>query len=78
MSTIQFRMTRQLQVHGSTILPQPFLSLMVVRHHLVYLIPERLVVVHEMNVTKFVHHDVIDDGWRGHHALPMEGKVAFW
>ncbi len=66
-----------LQIHGRTILLQPFLSLMVVRHHLVHLVPERLGVVHAVNVTEFVHHDVVDDRWRSHHALPMKGEVAF-
>ena len=67
--------------HGShiqprSILPQPLLPLAVVGHHLVDFVPEGVGVVAVVEVAELVDDDVVDDGERGHHALPVEGEVA--
>jgi len=63
-------------VQPRPMLAQPFFPLAVVRHHLVDLVPERVGVVAVTEVAEFVGDDVVDDGLRSQHALPMEGDVA--
>src|SRR5688572_24695040 len=68
--------SRSSNMQPSTESPEPFLALGVVRENLVDLIPERAGVVAVMEMTQLVDDDVIDDGWRRHHALPMEAKPS--
>ncbi|WP_245654628.1 hypothetical protein [Nitrosomonas mobilis] len=53
-----------------------FLSFAPIRQHLVDFIPERITVVAVMEMAEFVHHDVVDDAWRSHHALPVKIEHA--
>ena len=45
-----------------------------VRQHLVDLVLESVGVVGLVKMAEFMSHDVIDDGLRGHNALPVKGK----
>ena len=65
-----------LQIHPRPVVPQPILALLEVRHHLVHLVPEGFGVVRVNQVGKLVDYNVVDDGQRGHHALPVEVQVA--
>ena len=65
-----------LHIQSRTVGSQPFLSLAMGGHYLVHLIPESIGVVEVVEVAKLMHHDVVDDGLRGHHALPVKGQAA--
>lgn len=61
-----------LNFHRRAIQAQPRLPLLPVRQHLVHLVPEGVGVVAVVGVAEFVDGDVVDDGGRGHQALPVE------
>lgn len=56
--------------------PASFLSLTIIRQHLVHLVPEVLGVIAVMNIPALVDDDVVDDGLRRHHAFPVKGQPA--
>lgn len=65
-----------LHIQPSPIHPQPFLSFAIIGNNLIHLIPKSIGMVQVMEMAELVHHNVVDDCLRCHHALPMEGKVA--
>lgn len=52
-------------VQPRTVLTEPLLSLSILGHHFVDLVPERVGVVPMMEVAKLMHDNVVDDGLRG-------------
>ena len=58
-----------------SILAQPLLPLAEIGHHRVDLVPKGVRVVSVVEVTELMDDDVVDDGLRGHHALPVKREL---
>ncbi len=68
------QLVRHLNIQTGTMLSQPIFSLPIIWHHLIYFIPEGIIMIFLVNVTQLVYHDVVDNFGRRHHALPVKIK----